>query len=159
MNASFIQESSTGEISKGKFLLSRPGKMRVEYDKPTPLLIIANGSVLAYTDLELEETSYLSTNSTPASFLTRKNFSFSAKDVEITNFVKSDNLIKVGIVKKNKKEAGVFSLIFTANPLRFIKMEVKNDLDEITKVSFVTAKFDQAIDNKMFVIKNKNLPE
>lgn len=159
LNASFIQESSTGEISKGKFLLSRPGKMRVEYDKPTPLLIIANGSVLAYTDLELEETSYLSTNSTPASFLTRKNFSFSAKDVEITNFVKSDNLIKVGIVKKNKKEAGVFSLIFTANPLRFIKMEVKNDLDEITKVSFVTAKFDQAIDNKMFVIKNKNLPE
>ncbi len=159
LNASFIQESSTGEISKGKFLLSRPGKMRVEYDKPTPLLIIANGSVLAYTDLELEETSYLSTNSTPASFLTRKNFSFSAKDVEITNFVKSDNLIKVGIVKKNKKEAGVFSLIFTANPLRFIKMEVRNDLDEITKVSFVTAKFDQAIDNKMFVIKNKNLPE
>jgi outer membrane lipoprotein-sorting protein len=159
LNASFIQESSTGEISNGKFLLSRPGKMRVEYDKPTPLLIIANGSVLAYTDLELEETSYLSTNSTPASFLTRKNFSFSAKDVEITNFVKSDNLIKVGIVKKNKKEAGVFSLIFTANPLRFIKMEVKNDLDEITKVSFVTAKFDQAIDNKMFVIKNKNLPE
>ena len=159
LNASFIQESNTGEISKGKFLLSRPGKMRVEYDKPTPLLIIANGSVLAYTDLELEETSYLSTNSTPASFLTRKNFSFSAKDVEITNFVKSDNLIKVGIVKKNKKEAGVFSLIFTANPLRFIKMEVKNDLDEITKVSFVTAKFDQAIDNKMFVIKNKNLPE
>ena len=79
--------------------------------------------------------------------------------MEITNFVKSDNLIKVGIVKKNKKEAGVFSLIFTANPLRFIKMEVKNDLDEITKVSFVTAKFDQAIDNKMFVIKNKNLPE
>ena len=68
LNASFIQESSTGEISKGKFLLSRPGKMRVEYDKPTPLLIIANGSVLAYTDLELEETSYLSTNSTPASF-------------------------------------------------------------------------------------------
>jgi outer membrane lipoprotein-sorting protein len=133
--------------------------MRVEYNKPTPVLIIANGSVLAYTDLELEETSYLSTNSTPASFLTRKNFSFFAKDVEITDFEKSTDTIKVGIVKKNKKEAGTFSLIFKTNPLRFVKMEVKNDLDEITKVSFTTVKFDETIDDQLFVIKNKNLPE
>ncbi len=159
LNANFTQQVNNGEVSNGRFLLSRPGKMRVEYNKPTPVLIIANGSVLAYTDLELEETSYLSTNSTPASFLTRKNFSFSAKDVEITDFEKSTDTIKVGIVKKNKKEAGTFSLIFKTNPLRFVKMEVKNDLDEITKVSFTTVKFDETIDDQLFVIKNKNLPE
>ena len=159
LNATFTQETSNGNTSSGKFLLSRPGKMRVEYDKPSPLLIIANGSVLAYTDLELEETSYLSTNSTPASFLTRKNFSFSAKDIEIVNFEKTTDSIKVAIVKKNKKEAGVFGLIFKTNPMKFIKMEVKNDLDETTKVSFVSAKFGEEIDDKVFVIKNKNLPE
>ncbi|MES2676744.1 MAG: outer membrane lipoprotein carrier protein LolA [Pseudomonadota bacterium] len=159
LNANFTQQASNGEVSNGKFLLSRPGKMRVEYDKPTPVRIIANGSVLAYTDLELDETSYLSTNSTPASFLTRKNFSFAAKDVEITDFEKSADSIRVGIVKKNKKEAGTFTLIFKTNPLRFVKMEVKNDLDEITKVSFTTVKFDEAIDDKMFIVKNKNLPE
>jgi outer membrane lipoprotein-sorting protein len=133
--------------------------MRIEYGKPAPVLIIANGSVLAYTDLELEETSYLATNSTPASFLTRQHFSFAAKDVEITGFSKTADLIRVSVVKKNKKEAGEFSLIFQTNPLKFVKMEVKNDLDETTKVSFTTSKFGMPIDDKLFVIKNKNLPE
>ena len=158
LKADFVQKVN-GEVSNGKFLLSRPGKMRIEYGKPTPMLIIANGNVLAYTDLELEETSYLSTNSTPASFLTRKNFSFAAKDIEITEFKKTAAFIRVGIVKKNKKEAGVFSLIFKTNPLSFSEMEVKNDLGETTKISFASVKFDELIDDKMFVIKNKNIPE
>jgi outer membrane lipoprotein-sorting protein len=159
LEANFVQESSSGGVVNGKLLLLRPGKMRIEYGKPSPSLIIANGSVLAYTDLELEETSYLTTNSTPASFLTRPFFSFAAKDVEITGFSKSADFIKVSIVKKNKKEAGEFSLIFQTNPFKFVKMEVKNDLDETTKVSFTTTKFGGKIDDKLFVIKNKNLPE
>ena len=155
----FIQSASNGDIINGKLFLSRPGKMRVEYEHPAPALIVVNGNVLAYTDLELDETSYLTTNSTPASFLTRPNFSFAARDVEIIDFSKSDNLIKVSIMKKNKKEAGEFSLIFTTNPLKFIEMEVKNDMNEITKVSFVATKLNSKIDNKLFVIKNKNLPQ
>ncbi|MFT6333047.1 MAG: outer membrane lipoprotein-sorting protein, partial [Lentimonas sp.] len=155
LKTNFIQKTSDGDISVGEFLLSRPGKMRVEYGDPTPLLIIANGSVLSYTDVELEETSFLTTNSTPASFLTRKNFSFSAKDIEITDFEKSEKYIKVGIMKKNKKEAGIFRLIFSQNPMKFVKMEVKNDLDELTQVEFVDAVFGEKISNKMFVVKNK----
>jgi outer membrane lipoprotein-sorting protein len=158
LEANFIQTASNGDTIKGKLFLSRPGKMRVEYGQPAPSLIIVNANVLAYTDLELEETSYLTTNSTPASFLTRANFSFVAKDVEIVGFNKSDNLVKVSIMKKNKKEAGEFSLIFTANPLKFVEMEVKNDMNEITRVSFITSQFDSPIDNKLFVIKSKNLP-
>ncbi len=159
LKANFVQETSNGNVVDGKFWLSRPSKMRIEYGQPAPVLIIANGSVLSYTDLELEETSYLTTNSTPASFLTRPNFSFSAKDAEITGFSKSAGLIKVSVVKKNKKETGEFSLIFQIKPLKFVKMEVKNDLDETTKVSFTTSKFGEPIDDKLFIIKNKNLPQ
>ncbi|MCE3254629.1 MAG: lipoprotein chaperone [Rickettsiaceae bacterium] len=158
LKATFVQEAPSGN-SSGKFFLARPGKMRIEYEKPSPLLIVARDNVLAYSDLELDETSYVSTNSTPASFLTRKNFSFSAKDVEVVGFEKNDNFIRVAIVKKNKKEAGTFTLVFQRDPLKFVKMEVKNDLDEVTKVSFTTTKFDEAIDDKMFIVKNKNLPE
>jgi outer membrane lipoprotein-sorting protein len=159
LETNFIQKTSDGNVSVGKFYLSRPGKMRVEYGDPTPLLIIANGSVLSYTDVELEETSFLTTNSTPASFLTRKNFSFSAKDIQITDFEKSKRFVKVGIMKKNKKEAGIFRLIFSRNPMQFVKMEVKNDLDELTKVEFIDAKFGEKISKKLFVTKNKLLPE
>lgn len=158
LTAKFVQETEEGNNAEGKFYLSRPGKMRVEYDGTQKILIIVNGSVLAYTDLELEETSYLGTNTTPASFLTRANISFSAKDVEITSVKKSENQIKVSVMKKNRKEAGEFSIIFATNPLKFIRMEVKNDLDQITSITLKDADFSSAISNKLFVIKNKNLP-
>ncbi len=159
LTARFLQETSEGNLAEGKLYLSRPGKMRVEYNGQQKVLIIVNGSVLTYTDIELDETSYLTTNSTPASFLTRANISFSAKDVEITDVKKTTDQIKISVMKKNRKEAGEFSLIFSNNPLRFVKMEVKNELDQITSITFKDSDFSKPISNNLFVIKNKNLPE
>lgn len=159
LSAKFIQESSGGKIIEGNFFLSRPGKMRIEYLAQPKILIVVNGAVLAYQDVELEETSHISTNTTPASFLTRQNISFSAKDVEITNVKKSTDQIKVSIMKKNRKEAGEFSLIFSSNPLRFIKMEVKNDLDQIVTVTLRDLNFSNPLPKNLFIIKNKNLPQ
>jgi len=159
LSAKFIQESSGGKIIEGNFFLSRPGKMRIEYLAQPKILIIVNGAVLAYQDVELEETSHISTNTTPASFLTRQNISFSAKDVEITNVKKSADQIKVSLMKKNRKEAGEFSLIFANNPLRFIKMEVKNDLDQIVTVTLRDLNFLNSLSKNLFIIINKNLPQ
>ena len=156
LSARFIQDVDGSKL-EGKFYLSRPGKMRIEYLAQPKIIITVNGSVLAYSDVELEETSYLSTNTTPASLLTRSNISFAAKDVEITGVEKSQNQIKISLVKKNRRDAGQFSLIFKTNPLEFIKMEVKSDLDQVTKVSLVNTDFVSPISNSLFVIKNKEL--
>ena len=164
LSAKFTQESSDGSIATGKFYLSRPGKMRIEYDAPTPILVVVNGPVLAYQDTELEETSYLTTNSTPASFLTRNNISFSAEDIEVTNFVKQGNFLKVSVVKKNKKEAGEFTLVFENDPIKFVMMQVKDDLDQVTKVTLENKGqenkgFSGKIDDSLFIIKNNQLPK
>jgi outer membrane lipoprotein-sorting protein len=161
LSAKFIQESSGGTV-EGKFFLSRrkdvSGKMRVEYLAQPKVLIVVNGSILSYQDIELDEISHLSTNTTPASFLTRPNISFSAKDIEITNIKKSDSEIKISLMKKNRKEAGEFSLTFALNPLKFVKMEVKNDVNQAVSVTLSNIDFVTEIPDQFFVIKNKNLP-
>jgi outer membrane lipoprotein-sorting protein len=160
LSADFIQESE-GSLAEGKFYLSRSpeesGKMRIEYSNSPQILITVNGSVLSYYDIELDEISHLSTNKTPASFLTRPNISFSAKDVTITNVIKSANEFKVSVMKKNRKEAGEFSLTFKRNPLKFTRMEVKNDLNQIIAVTLSNIDFNKKIPNKLFVIKSNNL--
>jgi outer membrane lipoprotein-sorting protein len=158
LSANFIQESKNQKSLEGKFFLSRPGKMRIEYIEQPKILIIVNGSVLSYFDIELDEISHFSTNTTPASFLTRENISFSAMDVEITNFIKNKDQVKVSVMKKNRKEAGEFTLIFDTDPLKFVKMEVKNDLDEKTVVNLIDVTFPEKISNDLFVIKNKKFP-
>jgi outer membrane lipoprotein-sorting protein len=153
LSAKFVQESAEGNLVEGKFLLSRPGKMRIEYSAQPKVIVVVNGAVLSYFDVELDEISRLSTNKTPASFLTRENISFSAKDVEITNVKKTAGQIKISVMKKNRKEAGEFSLIFSTSPLRFDKMEVKNDLDQTIRVTLSDIDFISPISDKMFVLK------
>jgi outer membrane lipoprotein-sorting protein len=153
LSAKFVQESAEGNLVEGKFLLARPGKMRIEYSAQPKVIVVVNGAVLSYFDVELDEISRLSTNTTPASFLTRENISFSAKDVEITNVKKTIGQIKISVMKKNRKEAGEFSLIFSTNPLRFDKMEVKNDLDQTIRVTLSDIDFISPISDKMFVLK------
>lgn len=157
-SADFIQKSDSS-IAKGKFYLSRPGKMRVEYDDEPQILIVVNGAVLTYKDLELDETSSLNTNTTPAAFLTRPNISFAAKDVDVTNVKKGEDFITVSVVKKNRPEAGEFSLTFKTKPnLQFAKMEVKNDLGQTTSVTLDDPDFSEKLSDSLFVIRNKNLP-
>ena len=156
LSAKFIQESSDGNLVEGKFFLSRPGKMRIEYLADPKIIIIVNGSILSYHDVELDEVSRLRTNTTPASFLTRPHISFSSKDVEVTNIKKTPSRLKVSVMKKNRKEAGEFSLIFSRNPLEFIKMEVKNDLDQIVGVTLAEKNFTSPISKKLFIIKKSS---
>jgi len=153
LSSNFIQESPDGSVVEGLFYLSRPGKMRVEYIAKPKILIIVNGSVLSYIDTELEETSHLGTNTTPASFLTRKKISFSAKDVEVTNIVEDRKSITVSIVKKNRKEAGEFTLTFQKNPFKFVKMEVKNELEEKTSIILTKTNLSKKLSNKLFIIE------
>ncbi len=158
LSAKFTQESE-GNIVSGKFYLERnkesAGKMRVEYSTDPKIVIVANGAVLSYYDVELDEISHISTNTTPASFLTRPNISFSAKDVEVTKVQKDSNQIAISLVKKNRKEAGEFTLVFDLNPLRFSKMKVKNDLDQTISITLSNIDFNSPIPSKLFVLKNR----
>jgi outer membrane lipoprotein-sorting protein len=158
ISADFTQQSESGTVA-GKFYLARnsetAGKMRVEYLAEPKIVIVVNGAVLSYFDVELDEISHLSTNTTPASFLTRPNISFAAKDIEVTKVEKEPNQISISLVKKNRKDAGEFTLIFDLNPLRFIKMKVKNDLEQIVTVTLSNIDFKSAIPNKSFVISRK----
>ena len=156
LSAKFTQESD-GHLVEGKFFLARnsesSGKMRVEYATQPKILIVVNGSILSYYDIELEEISHLSTNTTPASFLTRPNISFLAKDVEVTAVKKGANQIKISLMKKNRKDAGEFSLTFQTNPLQVVKMEIKNERDQVVAVTLSDIDFSSVISDKMFVIK------
>ena len=69
LQARFIQESSNGGVAQGRIYLSRPGKLRFEYDPPTPILIVSSGLVVTYYDRELEQVSEVLLSATPLDVL------------------------------------------------------------------------------------------
>lgn len=71
LEARFLQIAPDGSTAEGMFWLSRPGRLRLEYDPPNPNLLIADGRALAHIDRSLQTIAYLPLASTPAGVLVR----------------------------------------------------------------------------------------
>ena len=53
LTGSFMQIGPNGEVAQGRFALSKPGKVRFEYEPPTPTLIVADGKRVAVQNKRL----------------------------------------------------------------------------------------------------------
>lgn len=69
LNGNFVQTDSDGTHSTGRFHMEKPGKMRLEYDPPSPLEIVADGSEVAVRDLRASTGLIFSLSQTPLRFL------------------------------------------------------------------------------------------
>lgn len=69
LQAQFSHEDSAGKRYRGTLFLKRPWKMRMQYDEPSPFLIVSDGQSLIYEDHSTFEATYLPLESSPLSFL------------------------------------------------------------------------------------------
>ena len=77
LQAHFTQLSDNGGTAEGVFYLQRPGRLRFEYDPPTPILIVGTGKTIVFYDSRLGQVTYVPIKSTPLAFLVDQNISFS----------------------------------------------------------------------------------
>ena len=69
VRSEFVQTNPDGGRVTGEFYYQRPDKMRLDYDPPSPILIISDGWWVIYYDRQLEQVSHLTIGSTPLGFL------------------------------------------------------------------------------------------
>jgi outer membrane lipoprotein-sorting protein len=55
MTASFAQTDRAGKTLNGALTLKRPGKIRFQYEKGVPLLIVGDGSALTFIDYSVKQ--------------------------------------------------------------------------------------------------------
>jgi outer membrane lipoprotein-sorting protein len=69
MMGEFVQFGPTGEQTGGRFFISRPGKLRFNYDKPSPLRVIADGRNVVIGNVKLKTWDLYPLSKTPLSLL------------------------------------------------------------------------------------------
>ena len=69
MTASFTQTDARGRALRGTMQLKRPGRVRFEYGGGANMLMVANGSTLAFLDYEVGQKSSWALNKTPLGML------------------------------------------------------------------------------------------
>jgi outer membrane lipoprotein-sorting protein len=152
LKSRFLQASSTGNFAEGTFYLSRPGKMRIEYDPPVQFLIVADGTWLIYHDKELDQVTHLPLGMTPADILVQENLSLLAGELIVTKIERGPGIIGVTLVRK-EDDGGQLTLIFSDNPLQLKKWIVVDPQGIKTSVSLLSTQRDISFDPKLFNVK------
>lgn len=150
----FTQMGYDGSFAEGTLYLKRPGKIRWQYDPPTPILIVGRGSSLTYYDYELEQISYVSLDDTLGSFLTRPHINFFEDDITITGVKMQDGLVSITFMQTEKPEEGKLMLTFDDYALNLRAMNVIDTLNQVTRVTFGEPRYSVSLEDKLFYIPN-----
>lgn len=69
LTADFRQTAADGRVAGGTMQLKRPGRIRFDYGKDTPYLVVANGQLLSFVDYKVSQVSQWPIRSTPLGVL------------------------------------------------------------------------------------------
>jgi outer membrane lipoprotein-sorting protein len=96
----FVQVGPDGSKTKGDFYIQKPGKVRFEYDPPTPIAMISDGSSLAVRDRKLATQDIYPLSQTPLRYLLSDRIDL-LKDTNVVNVSADDQFISVTIEEKS----------------------------------------------------------
>ena len=148
----FLQASSSGDYSEGSLYVSRPGKIRIEYDSPSPNLIVADGSSMVHYDTELEQLSYITFGSSPATVIIEDNISLTKGALTVTDIERARGALRLTVVKTDDPAEGNLTLVFNDRPLSLKKWVVIDALGVETTVSLLGVRFGVPLEDALFEI-------
>lgn len=152
LESRFLQASSSGSYAEGVFYLSRPGKMRIEYDPPVKFLIVSDGTWLIYHDKEIDQITHLPLGMSPVGLILEEKISLFSNDIHITKIQRGPGILSITIVREND-DIGELTLIFSEKPLELRKWIVKDAQGVTTSISLLSTKHDIHLAPKLFNIK------
>jgi len=159
IRADFVQINPDGGTASGKLYYERPDKMRLDYDPPSRLLIIANGWKLVYQDRRLEQVSQLLTSSTPLGFLLEDKIRLDGA-VTLTDLKRRAGELSVTLVQTDEPAQGSITLVFAEEPFELRRWTVIDPQGYATHVVLERIETGVALDDELFVFRNpKFYPE
>lgn len=154
LKARFLQVSPNGSSVEGDAYLSRPGRLRLQYDPPSPLLVVADGSFLIVHDSQLGEPSYIPLGSTPAGILVRPGVKLDGGDVLVTRVIRLPGVVRISVVEAEDPAAGEITLVFSDKPFVLRQWQIKDAQHQVTTVSLYQTQSGLTLDGKLFEFKN-----
>jgi outer membrane lipoprotein-sorting protein len=99
VSGNFVQVGPDGSRTTGDFYIQKPGKVRFEYDAPSPIAIVADGSSLVVRDRRLATQDVYPLSQTPLRFLLSDRIDL-MRDTSLVGVSADDMYISVTIEEK-----------------------------------------------------------
>ena len=117
MQARFVQSNPGGTVVQGTLSVRRPGRMRFEYDPPSQLKIVADGSQVTMWDIANRDFGQWPIGWTAASFLVKEPMVLQGGDLTVEKVERADGMLQLTMSQARKPQEGKVIVRLAENPM------------------------------------------
>ncbi len=159
IQANFVQTASNGSMAEGKIYIAKPNKIRMEYDDPTSVLIVGDGSFIVYNDKELDQVTHIDYDDIPATLILANDIKIDGKNLKITDYYQDAGSTTLTLEYPQKPDISPITLTFENEPLDLKQWKVIDPQSVEVTVSLYGAVKDAKLNSDLFKFKkSRNNP-
>jgi outer membrane lipoprotein-sorting protein len=115
LQARFVQRNPNGSVVQGTLYVRRPGRMRFQYDAPSQLKVVADGTQVTLWDPATRDFGQWPIGWTAASFLVKEPFRLSG-DITVQGLQRTSDGLQLTMVQTKKPQEGQIVVRLADNP-------------------------------------------
>ncbi len=155
LKARFLQVAPNGALTRGTAWLERPGRMRFQYDPPTPLLLVAGHGFILFSDTKLGQTTNIPIGQTPLGILLADHIDLANDGVRVANIRRLPSELQLTLVRTAAPGEGSLTLSFATAPLTLRQWTVLDAQRQQTTVTLYDIQLGGTFNPALF---NPNAP-
>ena len=157
VEGNFSQINPNGDLTEGKIYIDKPGKVRFEYDPPTPTLVVADGSSIYVQNRKLNTVDRYPLAGTPLQLILKDDISLKQNQLVLGIHRDGDSII-VDARSATNRRTGNVTLVFAAAPVELRQWTVIDDQGLATTVALRDVHPVASLDDKLFRIAEAKKP-
>ncbi|GJE18064.1 LolA family protein [Methylobacterium marchantiae] len=152
LTGNFVQIAADGRRIGGKLTLAKPGRLRFDYDQPSPMEVVADGTSVAVKDRKLKTQDLYFISQTPLKFLLRDKIDL-ARDLTVSDVSNDPGGIRISL--EDRATLGGTSkiqLYFDAEMKTLSQWRITDPQGYQTTVQLSNLQKGRAVDGSQFFI-------
>jgi outer membrane lipoprotein-sorting protein len=150
MVSKFDQVADNGATATGMIYLQRPGHMRIVYNPPHPILIVATNGEVYYYDAALGQSTWVNLDETPAWFLLQ-NFVELGGDIQPEDVQHTPGALRVTVSEAKHPDRGRVTMVFSEQPMELRQWTVVDAQNKTVTVTLDSPQFGVPVNPQLFI--------
>lgn len=150
MAGEFVQFGPRGEQTGGKFYLERPGKIRFNYEQPSPMRVISDGKSVVIGNLKLKTWDIYPLSKTPLALLLGDKIDLSSKMVR--DVKEEPDLITIKLGDRSVFADSTITMMFDPKSFELRQWTITDNQGKDTSVMIFNVQTGLKFDDKVFKV-------
>jgi outer membrane lipoprotein-sorting protein len=150
MSGEFVQFGPRGEQTGGKFFLERPGKIRFNYEKPSPMRVISDGRSVVIGNTKLRTWDIYPLSKTPLALLLDNRIDLKSKMVR--DVKEEPDLITIKLGDRSVFADSTITMMFDPKTYELRQWTITDNQGKDTSVMIFNTQTGQTFDKSVFAI-------